>query len=90
MPQTRYVHVADLVAEFGFTERHWIRMAAASRAPGARQPFGARSRWVFDLDALQTWWDAAEEERSAWSVPPRLFEFIKDGRIPSRKSVPAP
>ncbi len=28
------VSAARLVEEFGFTERHWVRMAAAGRVPG--------------------------------------------------------
>ncbi len=52
------VSAARLVEEFGFTERHWIRMAAAGRVPGARQPFGPRSSWVFDLTAVRRWWES--------------------------------
>lgn len=72
MQRPRYVSAADLVAEFGFTERHWTRMAAAGRVPGARQPFGPRSRWVFDLTAVREWWAAAEKAgRPVWSPQPR-------------------
>ncbi|WP_156295746.1 hypothetical protein [Methylobacterium aquaticum] len=72
MKHRRYVSAADLVEEFGFTERHWTRMAAAGRVPGARQPFGPRSRWVFDLATLREWWVAAEKEgRPVWSPQPR-------------------
>lgn len=60
------VSAARLVEEFGFTERHWIRMAAAGRVPGARQPFGPRSRWVFDLTAVRRWWEASLRTATAW------------------------
>ena len=36
-PQLR---TADLVARYGFTERHWRKLAAEGRIPGATHPAG--------------------------------------------------
>ncbi|MBA9069910.1 hypothetical protein FHR71_003671 [Methylobacterium sp. RAS18] len=69
MPHHRYVRAADLVSEFGFTERHWVRQAAAGRVPGARQPFGAHSHWVFDIEAVRSWWACAEREPEPKPTP---------------------
>lgn len=69
MPHHRYVRAADLVSEFGFTERHWVRQAAAGRVPGARQPFGAHSPWVFDVEAVRAWWTSAERSPEPKPTP---------------------
>ena len=63
---SRPVAAKHLVEEFGFTSRHWIRMAAAGRVPGARQPFGPGSSWVFDLPAVRRWWDASTRTVAEW------------------------
>ena len=69
MPHHRYVRAADLVSEFDFTERHWVRQAAAGRVPGARQPFGAHSPWVFDVEAVRAWWTSAERSPEPKPTP---------------------
>ena len=61
----RWIGPAELVEEFGFTERHWIRQAAAGRVPSARQPFGPRSSWVFDLEEVRRWWASTEQVQAA-------------------------
>src|SRR4051795_9401002 len=61
-----HVDVSALVEEVGFSARHWIRMAAAGRVPGARQPFGPGSSWVFDLRAVRQWWDATAKAVPEW------------------------
>ena len=33
---------------YGFTPRHWTRLAAAGKVPGAYQPGGDGGQWVFD------------------------------------------
>jgi hypothetical protein len=38
----------DLAREYGFTARHWTRLAAAGRVPGARQPAGPNGQWLFE------------------------------------------
>ena len=60
--RTRWVSASEIVEEFGFTTRHWIRMAASGRVPGARQPFGPRSSWIFDLNAVRAWWASTEKK----------------------------
>jgi hypothetical protein len=73
---------ADMVAAFGFTERHWIRKAAAGQVPGARQPFGPKSSWCFDLAAARKWWDASTKETPEW---PKFTSAAKSGGAASRR-----
>ena len=58
-PQLR---TADLVARYGFTERHWRKLAAEGRIPGATQPCGSRGHWVFDARLFAAWWEAGRRE----------------------------
>lgn len=76
----RWVGPAELVEEFGFTERHWIRMSAAGRVPSARQPFGPRSSWVFDLEEVRRWWASTEQVPAA----PIRSRLGARGRFPKR------
>lgn len=62
----RHVPASALVERYGFTARHWIRLAAAGKVPGAFQPFGAHGRWVFDLDVVARWWDAQRKQVTEW------------------------
>lgn len=73
MPHHRYVRAADLTAEFGFTDRHWIKQAAAGRVPGAFQPFGPHSTWVFDIETVRAWW-AEVGIRPEPTPTPRLYK----------------
>lgn len=43
MLREQLASAADLVRVLGFTERHWIRQAAAGRNADARQSVGAQS-----------------------------------------------
>src|SRR6516164_137484 len=58
-PQLR---AADLVARYGFTGRHWRKLAAEGRIPGASQPCGPRGHWVFDAILFDEWWRAGRRE----------------------------
>jgi hypothetical protein len=40
----RPIPASDIAARYGFTARHWIRLAAAGKVPGAKQPTGPRGR----------------------------------------------
>lgn len=60
------VPVSVLVERYGFTSRHWTRLAAMGKVPGARQPFGPHGRWVFDPDVVARWWDAQRRQVSEW------------------------
>jgi len=62
----RWVSASDLVKEFGFTSRHWTRMASAGRVPSAHQPFGPRSSWTFEITEVRTWWEASVEQPKKW------------------------
>ena len=90
--RVRWVGTSEIVEEFGFTARHWNRMAAAGRVPGARQPFGPRSSWVFDLDAVRAWWAASEKTSETAAVParaktPRPHTRMRFERIDLKKTL---
>jgi hypothetical protein len=57
---------ADLASEYGFTARHWTRLAAEGKIPGARQPCGANGKWLFDTVVFQRWWKSREREVTQW------------------------
>lgn len=58
---------ASIIAEkFGFTARHWIRLAASGKVPGAYQPSGPRGAWCFDLTVFEKWWRAQCREVASW------------------------
>jgi hypothetical protein len=56
----------QLSQKYGYTDRHWIRMAAAGKIPGARQPFGHGGTWFFDEDTFLVWWNAKDRGVRAW------------------------
>src|SRR6516162_815627 len=56
-PQLR---TPDLVARYGFTAQHWIKLAAEGRIPGATQPCGPRGHWSFDAILFEEWWNAGK------------------------------
>lgn len=74
---TRYVQVEAIIEEFGFSRRQWLNQAAAGRVPGARQPFGPGTTWVFDIEAVRAWWAASERKpdrirpQNDWRPEPR-------------------
>lgn len=85
-----YVRASLIAQEFGFSSRHWIRLAAAGKIPCATQPSGPGGHWLFELDAFREWFatraprpvtdvsnhqKATREEISKW-----LNEAILKGR----------
>jgi hypothetical protein len=60
------LRASDLSREYGFTARHWIRLAAAGRIPGAHQPSGHGGGWLFDRQAFVAWWRSTQHEVSTW------------------------
>src|SRR5262249_37175903 len=40
--------------------RHWTKLAAEGRIPGASQPCGPRGHWVFDAIMFVEWWNAGK------------------------------
>src|SRR5262249_10340347 len=58
-PQLR---TAQMVARYGFTARHWTKLAASGRIPGAHQPSGMKGHWVFDARLFASWWQAGRRE----------------------------
>jgi hypothetical protein len=55
-----------LARQYGFTSRYWIKLAAAGRIPGARQPFGPGGVWLFDAEQFGKWWKTTQREVRAW------------------------
>jgi hypothetical protein len=72
--------------QYGFTARHWIKLAAAGRIPGARQPFGARGAWVFDALLLAKWWDASTRKVETWPGYTVEAKAKSGGAVPSVKN----
>src|SRR6185503_12214974 len=71
----------QLSKEYGFTPRHWARLAASGKVPGARQPAGPNGQWMFDPVAFKRWWDSREREVESW---PGYTKEVKRGmRVPS-------
>src|SRR5581483_5598317 len=56
---------ADLARDYGYCARHWTRLAAAGKIPGASQPIDG-GRWWFDPAQFKRWWDAGKREIAAW------------------------
>jgi hypothetical protein len=77
-PQLTAAQVAD---EFGFTARHWIRLAAQGRIPGACQPSGHGGQWQFDEKQFRKWRKSREREVTAW--PGFIAEAKSIGVAPS-------
>lgn len=65
-PADKHVKAAAIVAEFGFTARHWIRLAAKGKIPGARQPSGPNGCWTFDLTAFRRWHNSTARRVTTW------------------------
>jgi hypothetical protein len=45
-----HLTAAELSKTYGLTARHWIRLAARGKVPGAYQPAGEGGKWLFDED----------------------------------------
>jgi hypothetical protein len=55
---------AQVAAEYGYTAKHWGRLAAAGRIPGASQPLGAGGQWFSTRKRSARWWQTASERFS--------------------------
>lgn len=51
----RHVKAKDIAKEFGSTPRHWIKLAASGKIPGAWQTGDEGSCWMFDIEAFRRW-----------------------------------
>ena len=56
-PACPQLRASEIARKYGFTPRQWIRLAAAGKIPGARQPAGARGQWLFDAVLFANWSD---------------------------------
>src|SRR6478736_4151278 len=81
-PQFR---TADLVLRYGFTTRHWTKLAAAGRIPGASQPCGPHGHWSFDARLFAEWWEAGKREGVQWRTS--IGEERPGGRVPPVREV---
>ena len=64
--KSRPITASQVAERYGFTSRHWIRMAAEGKAPGAFQPSGPGGRWMFDPDELAAWWETKRAKPDNW------------------------
>jgi hypothetical protein len=46
---------SQIAKEYGFTARHWTRLAAAGKLPGTYQPSGEGGKWLFDAQVFGKW-----------------------------------
>jgi hypothetical protein len=78
---TKQYTAADLAREYGCTPRYWTRLAASGKIPGARQPSGAKGKWLFDSVLFQQWWRSREQKVRLWPVS--SAEAKRIGLVPS-------
>ena len=78
-PQLR---ASEIAREFGFTARHWVRLAAAGKIPGAWQRCPG-SGWLFDRRQFIAWREAAKRRAVQWQ--PSIAEEKGIGPAPSVK-----
>jgi hypothetical protein len=81
LPSSRDVGVAELVARFGMTPRHWTRLASTGQIPGAWQPSGQGGKWLFDLQAFIGWRQSKFKRVEQW--PGYTNGAQRGGAVPS-------
>src|SRR5262249_44105068 len=60
------LRASEIAARYGLSSRYWIKMAAASRIPGAWQPSGPGGAWLFDKAQFVAWREAQKRRAPAW------------------------
>lgn len=93
----RAMTATDIAAVHGMTPRHWTRLAAQGRIPGAWQPGGAGGKWLFDREPFETWLlsqitdPAAREAKRAELAGRRQREYARSQikRKPLREDRPS-
>ena len=60
------VPASTIARDYGFTSRHWIRMAAHSKLSGAYQPSGPGGHWLFDTEAVEKWFKETARKPQQW------------------------
>ena len=78
-----HLTASQIATDYGFTARHWIRMAAAGKVPGAYQPGGQGGKWLFDAQAFARWFKNTNRRVESW--PGYTKEAKSIGRVPSVK-----
>jgi hypothetical protein len=73
------LRASEIARAYGFTPRHWIRLAAVGKIPGARQPSGAKGQWLFDAEVFAKWWESRQREVMTW--PGYTVEEKKSGGV---------
>lgn len=63
---SRQLRASEIARAYGLSPRYWIKMAAAGRIPGARQPSGAGGAWLFDAKLFAGWWDSRAQRVESW------------------------
>lgn len=77
----KHVPARVIANEFGMTPRHWTRMAASGKIPGAWQPSGEGGTWLFDIEAFRRWRASTQRKVAEWPGYTRGAKSI--GRAPS-------
>ena len=66
MTEVADVPASVIAAIHGMTARHWTRLAAAGRIPGAWQSAGPRGKWLFDPIRFAAWKAEQSKEVAPW------------------------
>jgi hypothetical protein len=81
---TKQLTAAEVARTFGLTQRHWTRLAASGKVPGARQPAGPSGKWLFDAAVFERWWKSREVMRwPAYSVEAEHIGLVSSVRTES-------
>ena len=60
------VSAAEIAKVHGMTPRHWTRLAAAGKVPGAWQSAGTGGKWLFDPLRFAEWKAEQMKGESLW------------------------
>src|SRR5262249_58633274 len=63
---TPQLRASEIARAYGFTSRHWIRLAAAGKIPGAWQPSGPGGGGLFDQAQFVAWREASKRRATPW------------------------
>lgn len=77
----QHVTARQVADEFGLSARHWTRLAAQGKVPGAWQPSGNGGAWLFDMDAFRRWRVSTQRKVTEW--PGYTSAARSGGRVPS-------
>jgi len=66
MAKKRFISAREISDTYGFSPRHWTKMANAGKLPGAYQPSGTGGKWMFAESMFRRWWSNGMRRGSQW------------------------